>query len=186
MQFCVFFVYLKFGHVNFVYQSGTRKGTNIFFNGPANLRKFHRRKRDKSCSKDFYFLRRKTLRKGKDLRQVLHLSMRKLSNLSRSVAFDSFSHDVFLSIDLIIRCRRPINITGAVARNPRFHHIKTVLCLTVFDMRFQITVVRSYRATMFVLYADTFIARAMFAPRSRAVKKTLWSLLKNPPSTSYE
>ena len=29
----------------------------------------------------------------------------------------------------------------------------------------------SYRAAMFVLHVDTFKARAMFAPRSRAVKK---------------
>ena len=79
-----------------------------------------------------------------------------------------------------------MNITGAVARNSRFHHIKTVLCLTVFDTRFQITIVRSHRATMFVLYVGNFIARTMFAPGPRAVKKTLWSLLKNPPSTSYE
>ena len=40
--------------------TGTRKGTKMF-NGPANLRKFHRRKRNKSCSKDRYFLCHKTL-----------------------------------------------------------------------------------------------------------------------------
>ena len=45
----------------------TRKGTNMF-NGPANLRKFHLRKRNKSCSKDPYFLCRKTLRNGIELR----------------------------------------------------------------------------------------------------------------------
>ena len=39
---------------------GTRKATNMF-NGPANLRKFHRRKCDKSYSKDPYFLCRKIL-----------------------------------------------------------------------------------------------------------------------------
>ena len=32
----------------FFLSTSTRKGTNIF-NGPANLRNFHRRKRDKSC-----------------------------------------------------------------------------------------------------------------------------------------
>ena len=31
------------------------------FNGPANLKKFHRKKRDRSCSKDPYFLCLKTL-----------------------------------------------------------------------------------------------------------------------------
>ena len=48
--------------------------------------KFHQRKRDKSCSKDPYFLCRKTARNRIELRQNLYLSMRKLSNLSRSVA----------------------------------------------------------------------------------------------------
>ena len=38
--------------------TGIRKGTNMF-NGPKNLRKFHPRKRDKSYSKDPYFLRPK-------------------------------------------------------------------------------------------------------------------------------
>ena len=77
------------------------------FDGPENLRKFHRRKRHISCSKDPY------------------RSMRKLSNLS---PFGNLSHGVFSLIDLFFRRRRPMNITGAVARNLRFHHIKTVLC----------------------------------------------------------
>ena len=47
--------------------TGTRKGTNIF-NSPTNLRKFHLRKRHKSGSKDPYFLCRKTLRNGIELR----------------------------------------------------------------------------------------------------------------------
>ena len=47
--------------------TGTRKGTNMF-NGPTNLRKFHLRKRDKSCSKDPYFLCCRTLRNGIELR----------------------------------------------------------------------------------------------------------------------
>ena len=61
-----------------------------------------------------------------------------------------------------------MNITGAVAGNSRFHHTKTVWSETVFNSPFQVTIVRSYRAAMFVLHGDT---RAMFAPRSRAVKK---------------
>ena len=35
--------------------TGTREGTNTF-NGFTNFRKFHLRRRDKSCSKDPYFL----------------------------------------------------------------------------------------------------------------------------------
>ena len=48
-----------------------------------------------------------------------------------------------------------MNITGAVSGNPGLHHIKTVLFLTVFNTPFQITIVQSYRAAMFVLYTDT-------------------------------
>ena len=40
--------------------TGITRGTNMF-NGPANLRKFHRRKHDKSCSKYPHFLCRKII-----------------------------------------------------------------------------------------------------------------------------
>ena len=50
------------------------------FSGPANLSKCHLRKRDKSYSKDPYFLRRKTSRNGIELRQDRYLSMRSVSN----------------------------------------------------------------------------------------------------------
>ena len=66
-----------------------------------------------------------------------------------------------------------MNITSAVAGNPRFRHIKTVLCQTVFNIPFQIRIVRSYRAAMLVLRVDAFEARVMFAPRSCAVKNTM-------------
>ena len=59
----------------FFLSTGTRKGANML-NGPANIRKFHQRKRDKSCSKAPYFLWRKTVRIGIELRQDLYLSMR--------------------------------------------------------------------------------------------------------------
>ena len=108
------FIFVKFYYTNEILSSsskiwpdeyflstGTRKGTKMF-NGPANLRKFHRRKRDKSCSKDPYFLCYKTLRYGMELRQDLYLNMRKLGNLSLGV---------FFSVDLFFRRRRPINKT---------------------------------------------------------------------------
>ena len=59
-----------------------------------------------------------------------------------------------------------MNITGVVSGNPRLHHIKTV-----FNTPFQLTIVRLYRATMFVLHVDTFKARAIFASRSCRFKK---------------
>ena len=64
-QFCVFFLNLNFWWYNFFSLTGTRKGTNMC-NGPANLRKFHWS--NKSYSKDSYFLCRKTLRNGIELR----------------------------------------------------------------------------------------------------------------------
>ena len=60
------------------------------FNGPPNLRKFRRRKHDKSCVKDPYFILffcHKTQRNEIELRQDLYLSMRKLSNLSPLAIF---------------------------------------------------------------------------------------------------
>ena len=51
------------------------------FNGSANLTKFHRRKSDKSCSKDPYLLCRKALRNGIELRHDRYLNMRRLSIL---------------------------------------------------------------------------------------------------------
>ena len=117
---CVFFFYLKFGLMNFFLSTGTRKVQQIL--------EFHPRKSDKYCSKDLYFLGSKTVRNGIELRQDLHLSMRKLSNLSRSVAFWQSFPRCFFSVDLFFRRRRPMGITGAVAGNLRFQHIKTVLC----------------------------------------------------------
>ena len=59
-KFCVLFVYLKFVPTISFLSTGITRGTNMF-NGPANLRKFHRRKHDKSCSKYPYFLCRKII-----------------------------------------------------------------------------------------------------------------------------
>ena len=53
-------------------------------NGPANLRKFHRRKRDKFYSKD-PLLCRKTLRNGMEFRQDWYLSLRTLSNRAMNI-----------------------------------------------------------------------------------------------------
>ena len=89
--------------------------------------------------------------------------MRRLSNLS---PFDNLFPGVFFSVELFLRRRRPMNITSALLGNPRFHHIKT-----------QITIVRSYRAALFLLHVDRFKARATFVPRSRAAKKPLGAFL---------
>ena len=75
LQFCVFFLYFRpIWSYEFFLSTFTRKGTNMF-NGLENLsRKFHRRKRDKSCSKDPYFLYRKTSCNGKKLVKI-YISM---------------------------------------------------------------------------------------------------------------
>ena len=119
LQFCVFFLCLKLGIINCFCQQALERAQ--MFKGPANLGKFHRRKRDKSYSKDPYFLCRKTLINGIGLRC---LSTRRLSNLA---PFGNLSHGVFFSFNLFFRCKRPMNIKRVVAGNPRFHHIKTVL-----------------------------------------------------------
>ena len=62
-----------------------------------------------------------------------------------------------------------MNITGVVAGNPRFHHIKTVLSQTFFNIPFQIKIVRSYRAAMFKF--------ALCSHPDLARSKTLQSLL---------
>ena len=95
------------------------------FNGSANLGKFHRRKHNKSYSQDSYFLCRKTLSNGIELRQHWYLSMRRLSNLS---PLGNLSHCVTFPVDLFFRRRGPMTTAGAVAGNPRFCHMKTVLC----------------------------------------------------------
>ena len=82
----------------FIYQQVL--GRAQMFNSPANLRKFQWRKRDKSFSKDPYFLFRKTVRNGRELRQDLYLSKRKLSNLSPFLSHDiSFSVDIFSGVE---------------------------------------------------------------------------------------
>ena len=83
------------------------------FNGSANLTKFHRRKSHNSYPKDPYLLCRKALRNGIELRFCYLYAI---------------FPGVFFLVDLSFRRRRPMNISGAVARNPRFHHIKIVLC----------------------------------------------------------
>ena len=88
LQFCVFFLNLKFGLMNFFFYQQALGRTNMF-NVPANL-----------GSKDPYFLCRKTLRNGIEIRQDRYLSMRRLSNLS---PFGSRSHGVFFSVDLFFR-----------------------------------------------------------------------------------
>ena len=75
--------------------------------GPANLRKFHRRKRDESYLKDSYFPCLKTLRNGMKLRQDRYLSLRRLSNLS---PFGNLSHGVSFSVDLFFRRTRPMKL----------------------------------------------------------------------------
>ena len=80
-----FLLYLKFGPVNFL-KTGSRKDRNVF-NDLANLRIFHRRKRNKYCSKDPYFVCCKTLHNGIEVRQDLYLSVRTLSKLSPLAIF---------------------------------------------------------------------------------------------------
>ena len=74
LQFCVFSSISNFGPTNFL-KTGSRKDRNVF-NDLANLGIFHRRKRNKYCSKDPYFLCCKILRNEIEVRQDLYLSVR--------------------------------------------------------------------------------------------------------------
>ena len=58
---------------------------------------------------------------GIEVHQDVYMSTHNLSNL---LPFSSLSQDVFSLVHLFIRHKRPMNIAG----NPRFHHLKTVLC----------------------------------------------------------
>ena len=91
------------------------------------------------------------------------LSMRKLSTMSRHLApFDNLSHGLFCSVDLFSR---------GLCWKPLIPSHKNCIVFNCFHKPFQMTTVRSYLAAMFFFHDDTFKARAMFAPRSRAVKK---------------
>ena len=103
LQFCVFFLYLKFGLMNFFcLLTDTRKGTHMF-SSPANLGNLPKETRYISLE-DLYFLYPITLRNRIELRQDLCLSMRKLSNLSRHMLpFGNLWHGVFFSVSLFFR-----------------------------------------------------------------------------------
>ena len=60
-----------------------------------------------------------------------------------------------------------MNITGAVAGNPRFQHIKTVK-KTVSNPPFQITIVRSYRVTIVMgLFSEKALFNELVQPTHR-------------------
>ena len=120
----------------FFFIKGTKKGTNMF-NVIVNLRKFHCMKPDKSYSKDLYFFVAKLYLMVTELRQ---------DRVWACVDFRIFRHLAIFPpmfsfrLTFFFRGWRPVNITGAVTGNPRFHQIQTVLCLTVFKTPFQMTV----------------------------------------------
>ena len=95
------------------------------FNGPTNLRKFLWRTVDKSCSKDPYFLRHKTL----FIWGCVYLWICCLLTICPMI----FS----ILLTFFFRRRRPKNITGAVAGNLRFHHKKTVWSKTILTHLFR-------------------------------------------------
>ena len=70
---------------------------------------------------------------GIELRYDRYPNMRSLSNQSPS---SNLFEGVLFSVDLFFGRRRLMNITGAVAENPRFRHIKTVLSSTAFNIPF--------------------------------------------------
>ena len=71
-----------------------------------------------------HLLCHKTLCNEIELCSDQYLSVHRLLNL---LPFGNLSCSLFFSVDLHLRHKRPMDITGAVAENPRFHHKKTVL-----------------------------------------------------------
>ena len=65
---------------------------------------------------------------------------------------------------------------------------KNCIVLNCPNTPFQITILRSYRVTLFVLHVDTFKARNLFAPRSCAVEKPFGAFLKRgrPIRNTYQ
>ena len=124
LQFCVFFLYLKFGLMNFFLSKGIRRA-QICLTVQQILGNFIKR-RDQSCSKDLYVLCRKTVRSGIELRIWACVNFQLCHDLS---PLGNLSHGVFFSVDPFFRRRRPVNITGAVSGKPRLHYIKTVKLL---------------------------------------------------------
>ena len=104
---------------------GTSKGTNMF-NGLANLGTFHWRETQWILLERSLFSLSQNIMLWIELCQDVYLSVCKLYNLSQSVTFWQFFPWCFFLFDLSFRHRRPMNITGVVAGNPRFHHTKTV------------------------------------------------------------
>ena len=91
------------------------------------------------------------------------LSMRKLSTMSRHLApFDNLSHGLFCSVDLFSRglCWKPLipSHKNCIVFNCFSQPISDDNCAIVSSRHV-------------FLHDDTFKARAMFAPRSRAAKK---------------
>ena len=145
LQFCVFFLHLKFGLINFFLSTGN------MFNGPENLRKFHQRKCDKSYSKDPYFLCCQILHNRIELHQDQYLFMHRLLNLSPSGNLStvfSFQLTSFSEESLWILQVKFVETLDSITK-------RTVLCWTVFNTPFQVMIMQLYQGAMFVLHVDT-------------------------------
>ena len=116
---CVFFLYLKFVLMNFFYQQALGRAqiclmVQQILGNVINL-----------TQKAPISFVTKHYKMEEDFANIGICVCVGLSNLS---PFGNLSHHVFFLFDLFFRHRRPINVAGVVVGNPRFHHIKTVLC----------------------------------------------------------
>ena len=118
-----------------------------------------------------------TLGNGIKLRQDLYLSMRKLSNLSRSFAFGNLSRGIFFSVDLFFRRGRPMNITGAVAGKPSIPSHKNCTVLNCFKHTFSVNN-HAIVSSRHVCFANWLFWSSRYV-RTQILRgqKTLWSLL---------
>ena len=95
---------------------------------------------------------------------------------SNLVLWNLFYHQALRRAQICLTVHQIIgNSTERIAINlarkiPILSH-KYCIELNFFITPFQITIVRSYRAAMFVLHVDSLKARALFVPKSRAILK---------------
>ena len=87
----------------FLLSTGTGEGTNMF-NGPANLKRFHLKKRDQSSSKDPHFLYRNyNVLKWNFANVYIWACVNFQNLLLHLLPFGSLFHGVFFSVDLFFR-----------------------------------------------------------------------------------
>ena len=90
----------------------------------------------------------------------------------RMSPFGNLSYGVFSSVDLFLRRRSPMNTTGSVAGNPKFHHIKTAT----------LTFAESFTLKMFSLHSwNSLTWKSILHAEERTSRKKKFTRLMPRP-----